>query len=120
VDTDAWSEGPDGCQQTLLHRAIDENAEEEACFLVRSGCDVNSARREGPGGSGGEEAHDLASPLHLCCQWGLETTARTLLEHGAEVNAKVRLILVLIEKELIALHIVRTIKVSVKKPFLLH
>ena len=25
VDTDGWGEGPDGCQQTLLHRCIDEN-----------------------------------------------------------------------------------------------
>jgi len=88
VDTDCWGPGPDGCQQTLLHRAIDENAEDTARFLIRGGCDVNSPRKEGPGGSGGEEAHDLAAPLHLCCQWGLEATARTLLEHGGEVNAR--------------------------------
>jgi len=31
-----------------------------------------------------------ASPLHLCCQWGLEDVVRTLLEHGASINAKVR------------------------------
>jgi hypothetical protein len=30
-----------------------------------------------------------ASPLHLCCQWGLEEVVRTLLEHGASLNAKV-------------------------------
>lgn len=35
VDTDSWSEGPDGCLQTLLHRAIDENAENAARFLIR-------------------------------------------------------------------------------------
>jgi ankyrin repeat protein len=88
VDTDGWGEGPDFCQQTLLHRAIDENNEANACFLVRSGCDLNSPRRVGQDGRGGEEAHDLATPLHLCCQFGLEATARALLEHGAHVNAK--------------------------------
>lgn len=89
VDTDCWSEGPDGCFQTLLHRAIDENNEDFAAFLVRCGCDLNSPRKVGPDGRGGDEAHDLASPLHLCCQWGLEIVVRTLLEHGANKNAKV-------------------------------
>ncbi|KAK7076768.1 Ankyrin repeat and FYVE domain-containing protein 1, partial [Halocaridina rubra] len=88
VDTDNWGEGPDGCLQTLLHRAIDENREDIACFLIRSGCDVNAVRKPGPGGSGGEEANDLQSPLHLCCSWGLEDTVQTLLEHGAKVNAR--------------------------------
>lgn len=35
VDTDAWAEGPEGCLQTLLHRAIDENQEDAARFLIR-------------------------------------------------------------------------------------
>lgn len=35
VDTDSWSEGPEGCLQTLLHRAIDENSEISARFLIR-------------------------------------------------------------------------------------
>lgn len=35
VDTDSWSEGPEGCLQTLLHRAIDENSENTAGFLIR-------------------------------------------------------------------------------------
>ena len=121
VDTDGWSPGPDGCQQTLLHRAIDENNEDAAAFLIRkliihfnitllffifdnlsqnldvklkstsfrSGCDLNSPRREGAGGRGGEEAHDLATPLHLCCTWGLEAVVQVLLEHGANINAQV-------------------------------
>ena len=88
VDTDGWGEGPDGCHQTLLHRAIDENNEDAACFLIRSGCDLNSPRRVGPDGRGGDEAHDLATPLHLCCQWGLESTAQCLIEHGAGMNVK--------------------------------
>jgi len=35
ADTDCWSPGPDGCQQTLLHRAIDDNKEDIAQFLIR-------------------------------------------------------------------------------------
>merc|ERR1719419_1116169 len=89
VNTDGWSDtGPDGCGQTLLHRAIDENREEVACFLVRAGADINSPRRPGPQGQGGEEAHDLATPLHLCCQYGLAQVSETLLEHGAGLNAR--------------------------------
>ncbi|KAJ9594561.1 hypothetical protein L9F63_027456 [Diploptera punctata] len=53
-----------------------------------SGCDLNSPRRPGPGGRGGDEAKDQASPLHLCCQWGLETVVQTLVEHGAAINAR--------------------------------
>ncbi|XP_025406363.1 rabankyrin-5 isoform X2 [Sipha flava] len=87
VDTDSWSEGPEGCLQTLLHRAIDENSESAARFLIRSGCDINSPRKPGPGGRGGEESKDQSSPLHLCCHWGLQSVVQTLLEHGANVNA---------------------------------
>ena len=89
MDTDGWGPGPDACEQSLLHRAIDENNERAAKFLVRSGCDLNSPRRTGPGGTGGEEAFDLCSPIHLCCQWGLEGTVEALMEQGANINAKV-------------------------------
>ena len=89
VDTDSWSEGPDGCHQTLLHRAIDENKEDFATFLIRCGCDLNTPRKVGPDGRGGEEAHDLATPLHLCCTFaGLPDVVEALLEHGANKNAK--------------------------------
>ncbi|XP_008205232.1 rabankyrin-5 isoform X2 [Nasonia vitripennis] len=88
ADPDCWSPGPDGCQQTLLHKAIDENREDVAQFLVRSGCDLNSPRRPGPNGAGGDEAKDECTPLHLCCQWGLEQVVQTLIEHGANVNAR--------------------------------
>ena len=33
--TDMWGPGPEGCEHTLLHRAIDENNEPSACFLIR-------------------------------------------------------------------------------------
>ena len=59
-------------------------------LIFRSGCDLNSPRREGAGGRGGDEAHDLATPLHLCCTWGLEEVVQVLLEHGANINAQVR------------------------------
>lgn len=88
ADTDCWGAGPDGCLQSLLHRAIDENQETIANFLIRSGCDLNAPRRPGPSGIGGDEAHDLQGPLHLCCSWGLQSTVQTLVEHGANVNAK--------------------------------
>ncbi|XP_061389135.1 rabankyrin-5 [Musca vetustissima] len=87
VDTDCWGPGPDGCQQTLLHRAIDENKESVAIFLIRSQCDLDSPRQPGPKGEGGEEATDKASPLHLCAQWGLVKVLQNLIDHGANVNA---------------------------------
>ncbi|XP_047363247.1 rabankyrin-5 isoform X1 [Vespa velutina] len=88
ADADCWGPGPDGCLQTLLHRAIDENKEDIAQFLIRSGCDLNAPRRPGPNGAGGDEAKDECTPLHLCCQWGLEQVVQTLIEHGADVNAR--------------------------------
>ncbi|XP_006613400.1 rabankyrin-5 isoform X3 [Apis dorsata] len=88
ADTDCWSSGPDNCQQTLLHRAIDHNKEDIAQFLIRSGCDLNAPRRPGPDGTGGDEARDECTPLHLCCQWGLEQVIQTLIEHDADVNAR--------------------------------
>lgn len=34
-DTTQWSNGPENCMQTLLHRAIDENNEAVAVFLIK-------------------------------------------------------------------------------------
>lgn len=73
----------------IWNHLLDENREDIACFLVRSGCDVNAVRKPGPGGGGGDAATDQMTPLHLCCSWGLENTVQTLLEHGAKVNARV-------------------------------
>lgn len=86
VDTDCWSPGPDGCLQTLLHRAIDENNELAAVFLIKSGCDLDSPRQSGLDGPT-EMSATRESPLHLCCQWGLTKVLQTLIEHGANVNS---------------------------------
>jgi len=86
VDTDSWEKGPGECQQTLLHRAIDESKEAIAIFLIRNQCDLDSSRQAGPNGEGGDEAQLKASPLHLCCQWGLAKVLQTLIDHGANVN----------------------------------
>nr|CAD7198174.1 unnamed protein product [Timema douglasi] len=129
ADIDYWSEGPGGCLQTLLHRAIDENNETIANFLIHReqftinkqiainntdddvdhdddddddkkkngggdgdysgfGCSLNCSRRPGVTGRSCEEAHDKASPLHLCCQWGLTSVVQTLIEHDAAINIK--------------------------------
>nr|XP_023411907.1 rabankyrin-5 [Loxodonta africana] len=87
-DATCWGPGPSGCLQTLLHRAIDENNESTACFLIRSGCDVNSPRQPGANGEGEEEARAGHTPLHLAASWGLEETVQCLLEFGANVNAQ--------------------------------
>ena len=34
-DVDLWTPGPSNCRQSLLHRAIDENNEAVACFLIK-------------------------------------------------------------------------------------
>lgn len=57
-------------------------------LYVYSGCDLNAPRRPGPDGIGGDEARDECTPLHLCCQWGLEQVIQTLIEHDADVNAR--------------------------------
>ncbi|CAF0854297.1 unnamed protein product [Brachionus calyciflorus] len=85
-DTTQWSSGPEGCQQTLLHRAIDENNDAVAIFLIKSGCDINSPRRPGLNGETPEEAKDKMTPLHLASGWGQEKIAQCLLEHGCEIN----------------------------------
>ncbi|GAB0091613.1 rabankyrin-5 [Sergentomyia squamirostris] len=87
VDTDCWGPGADGALQTLLHRALDENKDSAAIFLIKSRCDVDSPRQPGPNGEGGDDARSKASPLHMCCQWGLVNVLQTLIDHGANINA---------------------------------
>lgn len=73
----------------ILHfKKLIVNNKETVRLIDCSGCDLNSPRRPSPDGSGGEEARDNCTPLHLCCQWGLEQVVQTLIEHGAAVNAR--------------------------------
>ncbi len=88
-DSTQWSRGPEGCQQTLLHRAIDENNDAVAIFLIKSGCDVNSCRRPGLDGEMPEEAQDGSTPIHLASAWGLEKIVTALVDHNCELNAQV-------------------------------
>lgn len=86
VDTDGWDIGPNGCMQTLLHRAIEERNDFVAIFLIESQCDLDSARQPGANGRGAKNGKDTSSPLHLCCRWGLTKVLQTLIDHGANVN----------------------------------
>jgi ankyrin repeat protein len=85
IDTDCWSPAPDGLLQTLLHRAIEENNEYAAVFLIRSGCDLNAYKQSPTEGDTMSMTKD--SPLHMCCIHGLPKTVQTLIEFGANVNA---------------------------------
>lgn len=79
-DCTQWGPGPENCQQTLLHRAIDENNDAVAVFLIKSGCDINSPRRPGLNGEQPDEAKDKMTPLHLASSWGQEKVVSALVE----------------------------------------
>ncbi|KAI0209082.1 Rabankyrin-5 [Lamellibrachia satsuma] len=87
-DTNVFCSGPCGCEQTLLHRAIDENNETVACFLIRSLCDTDGTRRPGPNGEGEDEARDGQTALHMAATWGLDKVVQCLVEHNVNVNAQ--------------------------------
>lgn len=87
-DTNFWEELPGKYSQNLLHRALDDNDEQTACFLIRSGCDCNSPRRPLEDGQGDEEAFDSQTPLHIACTWNMQNVVQTLLEHHADINAQ--------------------------------
>lgn len=80
-DTTQWSFGPENCQQTLLHRSIDENNDAVSIFLIKSGCDINSPRRPGVNGEVPEEATDGMTPLHLSCSFGQNKVVGALVEN---------------------------------------
>ncbi|KAL1230041.1 Rabankyrin-5 [Trichinella pseudospiralis] len=88
ADVDCWSTGPNGCMQTMLHRAIDENDERIACYLIKNKCDVNAIRKEGPCGSGHSEAVEKQTPLHMAATWGLLDVVSALIAYGASINAQ--------------------------------
>ena len=63
-DTDFWHQTREGFYQTLLHRALDENKENVAIFLIRSGCDISCIRKPGPDGKGSDDC-DGQTPVSL-------------------------------------------------------
>lgn len=98
-DPNAWHMGPDGTALNLLHRAILLRDTAAACFLIRSGADINSSTRpSGRSNSMGATSPTspapkvdgcFAPPLHMACERGLHEVVKCLLEHRANVNAKV-------------------------------
>lgn len=68
--------------ELFTYRAIDENKESLATFLIRSGCDVECARRAAAGGEGAELAAERHTPLHLCCTWGLSDVIQVPGQHN--------------------------------------
>ena len=100
-DPNAWHRGPDGSILSLLHRAILLRDTPTSCFLIRSGADVNSCTRptgevasDTPTGTNGkangEILKEFAPPLHMACERGLKSVVQCLVEHHANVNAKVQ------------------------------
>lgn len=87
-DTNCWEEVPKKYSQNLLHKALDQNDEQTACFLIRNGCDCNSPRRPLDNGEGDEEAFDGQTPLHIACAWAMQNVVQTLIEHFADINAQ--------------------------------
>lgn len=87
-DTNCWEDLPTKYSQNLLHKALDQNEQRIACFLIRSGCDCNSPRRPLDNGEGDEEAFDGQTPLHIACGWDMQEVVKTLLEHHADINAQ--------------------------------
>ena len=95
-DPNAWHQGLDGTTLNLLHKAILLKDTVTACFLIRNGADINSCTRPSESGRSmpttpmvGGAGAGFASPLHMACERGLCEVVRCLVEHHAEVNAKV-------------------------------
>ena len=98
-DPNAWHMGPDGTTLTLLHRAILIRDTATACFLIKNGADVNSPSRPGSSSSGrgggkpGSPIETLFAPsLHMACERGLQEVVRCLVDHHADVNTKVGIV----------------------------
>lgn len=53
-----------------------------------SGCEIDSARKPGLAGDGGEEARDGQASLHLASSRGQEEVVQKLIECGVTINAQ--------------------------------
>ena len=59
--------------------------EEAGCFLVRSGCDINT-----PCTLLSSDGREISSPpIHLACKASMDKLLQSLFEHGVDVNAQV-------------------------------
>lgn len=84
--------------RTLLHRAIEIKDSAAATFLIQHGADFNQPRQINPVHDTTSstvptptpsEATDGRLPLHMATASGLDLVVQTLMEHNADVNAKV-------------------------------
>lgn len=80
-EPNAWHTTPDGSSLSLLHRAIQLRDSITACFLIESGADVVREAKFSDGAS--------APSLHLACERGLSDIVQSLVDHHADINAKV-------------------------------
>lgn len=87
-DPNAWHTASDGTSLSLLHRAIILQDPVTACFLIKSGADVNSPTRPA-----NTEQGDFSPPLHMACERGLDPIVQSLVDHHADCNIKVSTLL---------------------------
>lgn len=69
---------------SLLHRAIILQDSITACFLIKSGADVNSPTRPL-----NFDVGESSPPLHMACGYGLDVIVQCLVDHHADPNTKV-------------------------------
>ncbi|XP_027194970.2 rabankyrin-5 [Dermatophagoides pteronyssinus] len=85
-DPNGWHQSTEGgFSQTLLHRALDENNQRAAIFLIQSGCDIHAIRKPGTDGQGKEDC-DGQTPLHMACSWGMAEVVETLINLEVDAN----------------------------------
>ncbi|KAI0982905.1 hypothetical protein GJ496_001799, partial [Pomphorhynchus laevis] len=87
-DPDCWHIDSEQCMQNLLHKAIDINNEEIACFLIENGADMESYRTYHCDDKTNHFENDLKSPLHLACQFGLLFVVECLLRNHVNPNCQ--------------------------------
>lgn len=67
-DRDGWHQSQEcGFYQTLLHRALDQNDQDAAIFLIHSGCDIHCIRKPGPNNEGKEDCDKQTPVNNFCC-----------------------------------------------------
>lgn len=103
-DPNGWHQSTEGgFRQTLLHRALDENNQRAAIFLIQNGCDIHAIRRPGPEGQGKDDCDgqtpvsktffrcnrfvkNIILQLHMACCWGMAEVVETLIKLQVDAN----------------------------------